>query len=378
MNRSATPAETAAACRLDPLLRGCLATLARQKSETGPSAASDWLAAARARPRDHNALIEAALAAETGGDPASAERLLIEAARTSRLWLPRWSLASFYLRHQRLADFWPWLRLALERSHGDRRALFRLCHQAGADTPWLLRDILPADPLLRYQYLDYLLADGLLDGFEFAALQYFDTLPAASRRRYAHVLRWAADALLLHDRAPAALDLWNRLAEAGIVPYEPWREERPLTNGSFQPPLKDAGFDWRLVKEEGVETAPGSPPGILKIRLSGRQPESVVLLRQAVWLPAHRAYRFRCQALTRGWDRRDSSVYWRVGLPGGARADSAPGWVGSGEWETVEMRIPPRPAAGLVWVELAAERRAGLMRPEGEAWLRAAILEPGS
>ncbi|MGD0911746.1 MAG: hypothetical protein ABR928_07615, partial [Terracidiphilus sp.] len=43
--------------------------------------------------------IELGLQYEAGGDPSHAEMLLLQAAAIDHTYLPRWSLANFYLRH---------------------------------------------------------------------------------------------------------------------------------------------------------------------------------------------------------------------------------------------------------------------------------------
>ena len=58
---------------------------------------------------------------------AGAERWLLDAARVDRQYEPRWTLANFYFRQQKMDDFWKWMRAALEVSYGDRVAAFDLC-----------------------------------------------------------------------------------------------------------------------------------------------------------------------------------------------------------------------------------------------------------
>lgn len=90
-------------------------------------------AAIRLSPRDALLRIRSGLAAEEAGDPRAAERALLEAARLSRKYEPRWTLAGFYYRQNKIDDFWRWGREALRMSYRDPRPLFDLAWAAGKD-----------------------------------------------------------------------------------------------------------------------------------------------------------------------------------------------------------------------------------------------------
>ncbi|MGH9658578.1 MAG: hypothetical protein ACRD96_08535, partial [Bryobacteraceae bacterium] len=83
--------------------------------------------ALRINPRYSPAWINSGLAAEIAGDYADAERRLLEAARVDRRYRPRWTLANFYLRRNRMEDFWAWVRKAAEVRYADRTSLYELC-----------------------------------------------------------------------------------------------------------------------------------------------------------------------------------------------------------------------------------------------------------
>ena len=82
-----------------------------------------------------------------GGEPAAirghAERWLLEAARVDRQFEPRWTLANFYFRQQKMDEFWKWMRAALEVSYGDRDAAFDLCWSAAPDAATILARAIP-------------------------------------------------------------------------------------------------------------------------------------------------------------------------------------------------------------------------------------------
>src|SRR5262249_8208626 len=59
-------------------------------------------------PRYTAAWIARGLAEETAGDRRGAEASLLRASQVDRTYLPRWTLANFYLRSGDLAQFWVW------------------------------------------------------------------------------------------------------------------------------------------------------------------------------------------------------------------------------------------------------------------------------
>ncbi len=103
-----------------------------------------------------SAWLELALAAESAGNPTEAERLFLRAAKVDRTFEPRWALANFYFRRQTEDAFWQWLRLAAERSYGDRTALFRLAWRFTSDSGTILTRGILATPEFAGLYLDFL------------------------------------------------------------------------------------------------------------------------------------------------------------------------------------------------------------------------------
>src|SRR5437588_11126775 len=61
-------------------------------------------------PRYTACWIARGLAAEATGDRRTAESSLLRAAKTDATYLPRWTLANFYLRAGDLEKFWIWTR----------------------------------------------------------------------------------------------------------------------------------------------------------------------------------------------------------------------------------------------------------------------------
>lgn len=376
---SSTPRRTEEACRWTPADARCWATLARQKEELGRDARADWARSLALDPRDAATAMQAALAQEAAGHAQDAEAILLQAARHSQLWLPRWTLTGYYLRHRREEEFWPWVRLAFERSYGDRTALFRLCRQAGGSNRRLLDEVLPPDAVLRAEYLHYLIMEGTWEDLEPAALACLPPVPAGGSARVVRQVTEAVDALVQSRHPEPALRLWDRLAAGGHIPYGRYRPAEPLTNAELRPPLDFAGFDWRLIRQEGVEALWGAPPETIKLVLSGRQRESAPLLEQAVWLPAGTRFRLRFETRVRGMGEAARGLTWTV-------ADHRTGEVLAAlpsprtdeEWVQGEVALPAQAARRLVRIVVSAERPAGRTRLEGEVWIRRPRLEQAS
>ena len=112
-------------------------------------------------PRHARAWMERGLAAEQAGDQPFAERCLLRAAKADRGYLPKWTLANYYLRRGRRAEMWRWTRAAAEAlGPQDPTPLFRLAWSASDDAGEILAEAIPPIPLRRSQYRDFLLSTG--------------------------------------------------------------------------------------------------------------------------------------------------------------------------------------------------------------------------
>ena len=101
--------------------------------------------------------IRLGLAAELSGDPSSAERWLLDAARVDHQFEPRWTLANFYFRAANKPDeFWKWMRAALAGSYGDRTPAYELCWRVSDDAREILARAIPDRREVLGSYLAYL------------------------------------------------------------------------------------------------------------------------------------------------------------------------------------------------------------------------------
>src|SRR6185437_16727022 len=96
-----------------------------------------------------------------------------------------------------------------------------------------------------------------------------------------------------------------------LPPYATPSPARPLTNGAFQLPLLEYGFDWRVPPVAGVTFDQFPDLGQIRFTFSGTQPEACLLLAQYLPLQPGRRYRL---AWTAAMDRiaPANGVTWRI------------------------------------------------------------------
>lgn len=370
LNRSGSLEEMERACATDPGRAACPADLAAARESVGQDGSAAWRRAIDLDPGAAPVLTQAALAAESRGDIAVAEKWLLQAERYSHTWLPRWTLANFYYRHQRLPEFWRSMRDALARSYGDRRAAFRLCRDAGATPAFLLENVLPPTPDILNAYVHFLIEEHETDGLLAAGMRYAATVPVGDRAKVSETLLAATEALLAADQPGPALQFWNLLCARRFIPYSRWDPQSPLVNGNFHPPLATPAFDWRTPATTGVMVLFGVPADGVKISLSGQQPEDAELLAQFVCLKAGYRYRFAFDYRTLNIAPEETGLRWRIG-------EYSSRYLAANEWQnsSLDFSVPDAAGSGLAKIGLIAARRAGHARNEGEIWIRRARLE---
>jgi hypothetical protein len=227
-------------------------------------------------PYNAEADIELSLRLEGAGDYGTAEKLLLDAFAIDRTYLPRWSLANFYLRRNNLPAFWTWARSAAEMPSDNVRPLFELCWRVSPDPNEIERRVVNDNPELIRQYLDFLLAK--------------DQLPAAAEA--AHHLSQVGDPTIddpeiysVIDRliaardGDAARDVWKALIDKHWVVADLGAPNNP----NFARAPLPVGFDWTVFSYSGLHSWPG--PSGLETEFSGGQPENCTIAEQAIVLP---------------------------------------------------------------------------------------------
>jgi hypothetical protein len=311
-------------------------------------------------PRLSRAWIAWGLEAESLGDRARAEQGLLRAARIDHMYLPRWTLANFYLRAGDMPGFWTWARGAAEMTH-EPYAVFRLCWRASGDGKEILERAIPAERRVRREYLNFLVSTARLQDAEPLAAELSRDAGAGDADS---LLRFCDLALSRFEAGPA-VGVWNALARGRLIPYG---EVTGLTNGDLSVAPVARGFDWRPRSAGGATVSFGA--GEMTVALSGRQAEAVELVEQYVAVEPGSSREFRYRGRTRGLEKVTGLSWSFVNARTGMVIASA-GVDGSAEEfrESVVAVAVPR-GCELARVVLSYRRPEGSRRGEGEAVFR--------
>jgi hypothetical protein len=123
----------------------------------------------RVHPRDTATSLPLGLELERSGNLAQAEAILLEAAHFDHQYLPAWTLANFYFRHNHPERFWTYAARATQLTN-DPRPLLRLAHRLASEPRTLVARLGNRPEILR-PYLDLLIGESrLADAREVAAL----------------------------------------------------------------------------------------------------------------------------------------------------------------------------------------------------------------
>jgi hypothetical protein len=311
-------------------------------------AAEHWRHVLQLAPYDTEARLALATEAELAGHAHQAEALLLDAARYNKGYLPAWTLANFYLRQYKEAEFWRWARRAAT-FEVDLTALFELALRLRPDPPALLQEF----ALKRSDAIAQLLTAASHQDLLEPALPVAQLVARSSTAATREQLLWSADALLKNGRTAAALAYWNLAA-----PYPP-QPPPTLFNGDFTRVSLERGFDWR---PGSAEVSLNMGRG-LHIGLYGKQEDTAVLLVQTTVLEPGRAYELQYRYRT-NLPADAHPVRWQMG-------ESASSGLEPGDWHEATWRImAPTESTDL---KLVSHYEPGTRRAQGEieiAWVR--------
>jgi tetratricopeptide (TPR) repeat protein len=309
--------------------------------------------------------IELGLLAESAGDLETAERDLLRAAQVDRRYLPRWTLANFYLRRGDSENFWKWARAASEMIYDGSASFFRLCGQMSEDGK-LIERLNLTKPDLRAQYASYLIDVGRID----LALSPLESVMRGNRPKDLDLLLAACDREIGAGFVDEATRLWNGLVETNRIHSSRVGTEVTVTKGQdFRNPVLGRGFDWRLIDINGVApTIEDDPPG-LRLGFSGGQPETCEPIYRYLPVTGSSAYGVKI-----GYDLSGagphSGLRWTViELPGGTTLATSDEVAGVRSAETI-IHFTPSPNCRLVKIALDYARTRGTTRLQGSILLR--------
>jgi len=315
--RKETLAGTEKALAITPGQAAYYYRLALLSSDDHPARAIEALRrAVTLNPADAHAWIDLGLQYEAAGDNARAERCLVRAVEEDAEYLPKWTLANYYFRRNDPPRFWSWAKQAAAMAYGDPLPLFRLCGQMEEDGK-LIDRLAIRNPSVRASYLSYLAGQNRIDLVGSPSQRVLEE----NRQSDTPLLLAVCDRLLDRSRVGEALDIWNRLAETGRIPFGARSSivRSLLTNGAFTVAPTSRGFDWRLPEVDGVSPASEESPSGLRLTFSGRQPERCEVLVQYVPVQENRKYKlsflYRTSGIAAG-----TGLAWRITDGNGARS----------------------------------------------------------
>ena len=245
--------------------------------------------------------IELALQAEEDGEYDQAEKLMLAAFDIDRTYLPRWSLANFYLRRDNLPAFWYWGRSAAAVPSQDIFPLFELCWRVAPD-PETLASILPnGNTQTLRQFIDFLLS---MNQVHQAGLLAQRLILAGDEGEDRPRILAVIDRLVADSDASTAIALWRTSIRQQWVSAD-------LTvpnNKRFARQPVPVSFDWRIPEYTGLHSWPGSSG--LETEFSGQEPEDAAIAEQVLAL-APGNYKVSYSYRTAGVAP-DTGIHWQM------------------------------------------------------------------
>jgi hypothetical protein len=250
---------------------------------------------------DAQADIELALQVEAGGDYDQAEHLMLAAFDVDRTYLPRWSLANFYLRRDNLPAFWYWARSAAAVPSQDISPLFDLCWRVAPD-PETIASILPdGNTETLRQFIDFLLARNEVHQAGLLAQRLVLVGDKeADRSRILAVI----DHLVASNDASTAIALWRTSIRQQWVAADLTAPNNP----SFARQPVPVSFDWNIPDYTGLHSWPGSSG--LETEFSGEEPEDATIADQVLALTPgtyNVSYSYRTAGVAP-----DTGIHWQM------------------------------------------------------------------
>ena len=226
-------------------------------------------------PYNAQADVELGLQLESRGDFARAEKQLNQAYSVDHTYMPRWTLANYYLRRDNLPMFWEWARSAAAMPADDIGALFQLCWKASSDPDTITRNISNTNPQFLRQYIAFLLNKNQAVAATNLSSQLISVGDPVSDLPS---LFTVINRLVAEDQPVPAQSLWRTLKERQWVMAD---SSLPNNAGFSRAPVP-VSFDWSLPEYTGLHSWPG--PSGLQVELTGNEPENAVIADQYVVL----------------------------------------------------------------------------------------------
>jgi len=204
-----------------------------------------------------------------------------------------WRMANFYVRADKTPEALRTLGMVLQEDGTAGRRVFTLATNATRDRNAILK-ILPPQPLVFFDYLNFLIEKGDIAGAEevWARVLQLD-LPFDIREAFPYL-----DALIQHAEVGQLSKVWSALMQR--VPARAQRtvaNSNLVTNGGFESDILNGGLDWRVLPTEGAVVSLDSVgafegPHALRITFDGSRNIDYGHVFQYVPVQAKTRYRF--------------------------------------------------------------------------------------
>jgi tetratricopeptide (TPR) repeat protein len=245
--------------------------------------------------------IELALRYEAEGDYSQAEKLLLQAYEVDRTYVPRWSLANYYLRRDDMPAFWTWAHRSAEMPSDNMGPLFELCWRVTPNPERIAGAILNDQPDPIRQYVGFLVGKDQLRSAASAASR---LVLYGEPARDLPLLFSVLDKLVAVRDGAAANGLWHLLIERRWIVAD----TTVPNNADFTRAPLPVSFDWRLLSYPGLHSWPG--PSGLETEFTGEEPEDGSIAEQIlVLLPG--SYTMEYSYRSRGIPP-DTGIRWQI------------------------------------------------------------------
>lgn len=353
-----------ASIRIEPDCWWCYVELARLDE---PSAEELLQTSLRMNPYNSDAAVDLGLRYESDGDFHRAEELLLHAFEVDRTYVPRWSLANFYLRRDNLPAFWMWIRRATEMPADDIGALFELCWRVSPDPKMIETNIAEGNPDVVRQYVTFLIGK---DQPAAAVNPALILLRTGSQESDQSLLFTLLDKLIAANDAIDANTLWNRLIrEHWIV-----ADASFPNNSQFSRDPLPVGFDWTFSAYGGLHSWPGSIG--LETEFTGDEPETCAIAEQTISLSPGN-YRLESSYRTRGI-LPDTGIQWEIVDPNLDKILASSVSLSSDTPARLVLLFSVKPGEQLLRLRLAYHRNVGTPRVSGNLVVTSVTIQSGA
>jgi tetratricopeptide (TPR) repeat protein len=314
---------------------------------------------------DASSWIQLGLLYEAEGDLPQAEEALLRAAGADSTFLPSWSLANFYFRHENPARFWYWARRAAQMAPDDATPLFRLAWYVSPSAREIAGRLQMQRPVIEVQFVNFLMAQGDPEAVTEAASH----LLVAGKE--AETVLEVCDWLIDHQHPDLALPLWNELAERHQIPYAPLAagSADAVTNGRFGKSPVSRGFDWHLKTVEGVSSFLNVDPSALGFDFSGDEPNSFLIMNQAAPVQPQKHYVLVIDYATSGIPP-GSGIEWLVTDVASGAVLARTGSLSAEQGGETSACFAATDGTKFVNLSLLYQRQPGTVRVEGKLTLK--------